>query len=110
MQINSDKTMISLITLLTKYQTGRKSDLFHLTNLKKKAMSYFDRLMKDVPNVYTQHRPYLFEEVLPQFASGKIVSEDNYKIAFNGRGIVTGKQKPVIILFFVGGATYTEAK
>lgn len=53
--------MLTLINLLNKYQTGRRSDLFHLTNLKKKAKSYFDRLMKDVPNVYTQHRPYIFE-------------------------------------------------
>ena len=102
--------MLSLINLLNKYQTGRRSDLFHITNLKKKAKSYFEKLMKDVPNVYTQHRPYIFEEVLPEFSSGKVVSEENYRVAFNGRGIVTGKNKPIIIVFFVGGATYTEAK
>ena len=108
--MSPDKTMLSLIALLGQYQTGRRSDLFQFNNLKKKAKSYFDRLMKDVPNVYTQHRPYIFEEVIPDFASGKIVNEENYRIAFNGRGIVTGKQRPVIIVFFVGGATYTEAK
>lgn len=52
--------MLTLIHLFGQYQTGRKSDLFHLTNIKKKAKSYFDRMMKDVPNVYTQHRPYVF--------------------------------------------------
>lgn len=57
--------MLGLINLLGKYQIGHKSDLFHLNNIKKKAKSYFDRMLKDVPNVYTQHKPYLFEEILP---------------------------------------------
>lgn len=52
--------MLGLVNLLGQYQTGHKSDLFHLNNIKKKAKSYFDRMLKDVPNVYTQHKPYLF--------------------------------------------------
>ena len=58
--ISADKSMLSLITLLNHYQAGRKSDLFQSNNIKKKAKSYFDRMLKDVPNVYTQHKPYLF--------------------------------------------------
>lgn len=57
--------MFSLINLLGQYQSGRKSDLFHMNSIKKKAKSYFERLMKDVPNVYTQHRPHFFEEIIP---------------------------------------------
>jgi hypothetical protein len=52
--------MLNLITLLGQYQTGHRSDLFHLNNIKKKAKSYFDKMLKDVTNVYTQHKPYLF--------------------------------------------------
>jgi hypothetical protein len=53
--------MLGLIGLLGQYQNGRKSDLFHFNNIKKKASSYFKRILKDVPNVYTQHKPYIFE-------------------------------------------------
>ena len=63
--INSDQSLVSLVSLLQKYQNGRKSDLFHNKNFKKKALSYFDRILKDVPNVYTQHKPFLMEHVLP---------------------------------------------
>ena len=70
--INSDKSMLSLITLLGHYQTGRKSDLFQSSNIKKKAKSYFDRMLKDVPNVYTQHKPYLFEEIIPELIAERL--------------------------------------
>ena len=39
--------MLSLIGLLNQYQSGRKSDLFHMNNIKKKASSYFKRILKD---------------------------------------------------------------
>ena len=106
--LNPDKSMLSLITLLTHYQTGRKSDLFHFNNIKKKAKSYFDRMLKDVPNVYTQHKPHIFEEILPDIISERL-KESDYPTIFNGRNAM-GKQRPVVIIFFVGGATYTEAK
>lgn len=60
-EINTDHSMLCLINLLGQYQIGHRSDLFHLNNIKKKAKSYFDRMLKDVANVYTQHKPYLFE-------------------------------------------------
>ena len=63
--LSSDKSMLGLVHLLGQYQSGRKSDLFHISNIKKKAKSYFDRMLKDVPNVYTQHKPNIFEETLP---------------------------------------------
>lgn len=63
--LNSDKTYVSLISLIQQYQNNRKSDLFHTRNFKKKATSYFDRIFSDVPNVYTQHKPYLFENLIP---------------------------------------------
>ena len=64
--------MLSLINLLGKYQTGHRSDLFYLNNIRKKAKSYFDRMLKDVPNVYTQHKPYIFEQILPEYISEKL--------------------------------------
>lgn len=93
---------------MQQYQEGRKSDLFHTKNFKKKAFSYFERILTDVPNVYTQHKPYLFENVIPDLLQDK-VKENDYRTAFNGRG-GSNRGKPVIILFFVGGVTYTEAK
>lgn len=106
--LNPDKTYISLISLIQQYQNGRKSDLFHNKNFKKKATSYFDRIFSDVPNVYTQHRPYLFESVIPELLQDRL-KEADYRIAFNGRP-GNNRAKPVVILFFVGGVTYTEAK
>lgn len=64
--------MLSLISLLSEYQTGHKSDLFHMNNIKKKAASYFNKMLKDVHNVYTQHKPYLFEEILPDLIAEKL--------------------------------------
>jgi hypothetical protein len=90
---------------MQQYQNGRKSDLFHNKNFKKKALSYFDRILSDVPNVYTQHKPYLFEHVLPDFLQDK-VKETDYRTAFNGRQS-NSRTKPIIILFYVGGVTYT---
>lgn len=97
--------MLSLVSLIGTYQNGRKSDLFHSRNIKKKALSYFDHIFKDVPNVYTQHKPYLFENVIPDFVQDK-VKESEYRTAFPGRGGM-GRGKPLIIIFYVGGATYT---
>lgn len=64
--------MHGLIGLLNEYQSGHKSDLFSLNNIRKKAKSYFDRMLKDVPNVYTQHKPYLFEQILPDLVAEKL--------------------------------------
>jgi len=100
--------MLSLVSLLGQYQTGRKSDLFHMNNIKKKATSYFKRIMKDVPNVYTQHKPHIFEEVIPNFIQNRI-NDNDYRTNFAGR-TASGRNKPLIIVFYVGGVTYTEAK
>lgn len=100
--------MLGLISLFNQYQSGHRSDLFHINNIKKKAKSYFDKILKDVPNVYTQHRPYLFEEILPDLLNEKL-KESDYPIVFNRRA-PTRNTRPVVIVFFVGGATYTEAK
>ena len=103
--ISSDKSMLSLVHLLGQYQSGRKSDLFHFNSIKKKAKSYFDRMLKDVPNVYTQHKPHIFEETLPDLLQEKL-KEADYPCVFNGRTPL-GRKKPIVIVFFVGGATYT---
>ena len=106
--INADNSLASLVPLMQQYQQGRKSDLFLTKNLKKKALSYFDRILKDVPNVYTQHKPYFFEHTLPELLQDR-VKEGEYRTAFAGRQSHS-RNKPLIIVFYVGGATYTEAK
>lgn len=70
--IHQDSSMTSLPSLLQLYQNNRKSDLFHNRNLKKKAFSYFEKILKDVPCVYTQHKPYIFENVLPDLLQDKV--------------------------------------
>ena len=97
--------MLALISLLGQYQSGRKSDLFQSNNIKKKATSYFKRILKDVPNVYTQHKPYIFEELIPSFIQDR-VKDNDYKTIFTGRSS-SGRNKPLIIVFYVGGVTYT---
>lgn len=79
-----------------------------MSTIKKKASSYFKRILKDVPNVYTQHKPYIFEEVIPGFIQNR-VNENDYRTNFTGRSS-SGRNKPLIIVFYVGGVTYTEAK
>ena len=61
--------------------------------------------MTDVPNVYTQHKPYIFENVIPDLLQDK-VKENDYRTGFTGRA-GNNRNKPVIILFYVGGVTYT---
>jgi hypothetical protein len=37
------------------------------------------------------------------------LNDNDYRTSFNGRN-ASGKSKPLVIVFFVGGVTYTEAK
>ena len=65
--------MLSLPRTLQQYQSRRRSDLFHNSNITKKAKSIFNNLLfKDIPNVYTQHKCYLFEALLPDILSGRV--------------------------------------
>lgn len=70
--IITDKRYLSLSRTLQLYQSKRKSDLFHNSNITKKAKSFFKDMFKDVPNVYTQHKCYLFEALLPDILSGRV--------------------------------------
>lgn len=107
-QIITDKRMLALPRTIQLYQMKRKSDLFHNSNITKKAKSFFkDLLFKDVPNVYTQHKCYLFEALLPDLLSGRI-KETEYPIAFEGSD-VKGNGKPIVIVFQVGGTTFAES-
>ena len=105
--MHPDNSLGALVPLIQQYQQGRKSDLFLTKNLKKKALSYFDRILKDVPNVYTQHKPYMFEHVIPDILQDR-VKEGEYRTAFAGRQSHS-RNKPLVIVFYVGGTTYTEA-
>lgn len=67
-----DRNILNLTNFLQQYQQKRKSDLFHNSNIKKKAKTFFDSLFKDVPNVYTQHKSYLAEAILPEVVAGRL--------------------------------------
>lgn len=68
-------------------------------------------MMKDVPNVYTQHKPYIFEELIPDLLAEKL-KESDYPTIFHGKSFngMYSKVRPVVIVFVVGGATYIESK
>lgn len=67
-----DKNILNIPKYMQQYQGKRKSDLFNTNNMKKKAKSFFDSLFKDVPNVFTQHKSYLVETILPDIVSGRL--------------------------------------
>jgi vacuolar protein sorting-associated protein 45 len=61
--------------------------------------------MKNVPNVYTQHQPYL-SETLDALLKGKLKENDFPSVAsFNPR-----ERQQTVIVFMIGGVTYEEAK
>lgn len=63
-------------------------------------------MLKDVPNVYTQHKPYLFEEIIPDLINQKL-KESDYPFAMVRKGNNNRMGKPIVIVFVVGGITYT---
>lgn len=75
--------------------------------MKKKAKSFFNSMFKDIPNVFTQHKSYLVENILPDLVSGRL-KESEYPIAFH-RDDVNFHAKPTIIVFQIGGTTFTES-
>lgn len=84
----------------------RVGDLFSERDVLNKAKSIFKQAFKDVPNVYTQHQPYILS-MIDQINKGKL-KENEYPTTtssanFNGR-------PTEIIIFFVGGTTFEEAR
>ncbi|EMF12121.1 vacuolar protein sorting-associated protein VpsB [Sphaerulina musiva SO2202] len=111
---NISRHRINLIPKLLTYSTSLQSmpntggipDLFQSSNLFSEARSRFQRGLKGVENVYTQHSPRL-ENTLQDLTKGRL-NMNTYPFV-EGGGQTRDKPQDIII-FMVGGATYEEAK
>ncbi|KAF2170810.1 hypothetical protein M409DRAFT_51065 [Zasmidium cellare ATCC 36951] len=87
-------------------QTGGIPDLFQPSNIFSEARSRFNRGLRGVENVYTQHSPRL-ENTLQDLIKGRL-NMNSYPFV-EGGGQTRDKPQDIIV-FIVGGATYEEAK
>ena len=105
---------INLISKLLTYasslqsvsQTGGIPDLFQPGNIFSEARQRFNRGLRGVENVYTQHSPRL-ESTLQDLIKGRLGTA-NYPFVESGGQ--TRDRPQEIIVFMVGGTTYEEAK
>ncbi|KXT03470.1 hypothetical protein AC578_1566 [Pseudocercospora eumusae] len=108
------RTRINLIPKLLTYahslqsipQTGGIPDLFQPSNIFSEARSRFNRGLRGVENVYTQHSPRL-ENTLQDLIKGRL-NMNSYPFV-EGGGQTRDKPQDIIV-FIVGGTTYEEAK
>mmetsp|Transcript_14787 Transcript_14787/g.22098 ORF Transcript_14787/g.22098 Transcript_14787/m.22098 type:complete len:586 (+) Transcript_14787:26-1783(+) len=99
---------LSLIPALLRYAgfDQRCGDLFENTDWMSRFASKLKSGLKGVENIFTQHNP-LLHNLLEELFKGRL-SEQNYP-AIGGNS--TANQKPrEVIVFFVGGTTYEEAR
>lgn len=102
-----------LLTYASSIQTGQPGaagglpDLFQpAQSIFSEARSRFNRGLKGVDNVYTQHSPRL-ENTLQDLIKGRLSSNAFPFVEGGGQT----KDKPQdIVVFIIGGATYEEAK
>ncbi|KAL2351824.1 vacuolar protein sorting-associated protein 45 [Cryomyces antarcticus] len=112
---NISRHRINLIPKLLTYAHSLQSattaggsipDLFQPSALFSGARDRFQRGLKGVENVYTQHSPRL-ETTLQDLIKGRL-REQQYPFV-DGGGTTRDKPQDVII-FMIGGATYEESK
>lgn len=87
-------------------QSGAIPDLFQGSNIFSEARSRFNRGLRGVENVYTQHSPRL-ENTLQDLIKGRL-NMNSYPFV-EGGGQTRDKPQDIIV-FIVGGTTYEEAK
>jgi hypothetical protein len=87
-------------------QSGGIPDLFQTSNIFSEARSRFNRGLRGVENVYTQHSPRL-ENTLQDLIKGRL---NMNTFPFVEGGGQTRDKPQDIVIFMVGGATYEEAK
>lgn len=109
-----DRNRINLIPKLLTYaqslqsipQTGGIPDLFQTSGIFAEARQRFNRGLRGVENVYTQHSPRL-ESTLQDLIKGRL-NTNSYPFV-EGGGQTRDKPQDIIV-FIAGGATYEEAK
>ncbi|KAF2158124.1 vacuolar protein sorting-associated protein 45 [Myriangium duriaei CBS 260.36] len=111
---NISRHRINLIPKLITYahslqsipQSGAIPDLFQPSSIFSGARDRFNRGLRGVENVYTQHSPRL-ETTLQDLIRGRL--RDAQYPFVEGGGMTKDKPQDVIV-FIVGGTTYEEAK
>ncbi|GAB7343777.1 hypothetical protein MBLNU457_1751t1 [Dothideomycetes sp. NU457] len=111
---NISRHRINLIPKLLTYahslqaipQSGAIPDLFQPSSIFSGARDRFQRGLRGVENVYTQHSPRL-ESTLQDLIKGRL--RDTQFPFVEGGGVTKDKPQDIIV-FMIGGATYEEAK
>ncbi|OMJ69739.1 hypothetical protein SteCoe_32464 [Stentor coeruleus] len=98
---------VNLVDTISTYAGSRvrSCDLFHNKNMISRARYHITTVMKNVPNVFTQHQSYistLIDQALKQRLKD---SEFPATSAFNPKEIIAN-----LVVFVIGGATYEEGK
>lgn len=99
-------TQIGYIDLLLNYagKFKRTLDLFSNKDLLSKSKNIFTQVLKNVPNVYTQHISFL-ASIVQQFLKGKTNPNEIETI-----NISTKEKFNKVIVFAYGGITYEEIR
>ena len=112
---NVSRHRINVIQKLLRYHDSLQSisvpgggipDLFQANSLFSGARDRFNKGVKGVENVYTQHSPRL-EGTLQDLIKGRL--RDALFPFVDGGGVTRDKPQDVIV-FMIGGTTYEEAK
>jgi len=102
---------VGLVDQLLRYagSHARSGDLFQNKSLMANFTRAVANTLKNVDNVYTQHKTYL-AGVVDQLMKGKL-KETSYPFLEGCRYVVpTREQLPRTLVFVVGGATFEEAR
>jgi hypothetical protein len=98
---------INLVDTISLYAGSRvrSCDLFHNKNMISRARYHITTVMKNVPNVFTQHQSYI-STIIDQTLKQRLKdSEFPATSAFNPKENIVN-----LIVFVVGGTTYEEGK
>jgi vacuolar protein sorting-associated protein 45 len=105
-RINLIPTLLTYANSLHQTSGTGTNDLFQPGNFFSGARDRFNRGLKGVENVYTQHSPKL-ESTLQDLIKGRL---NQIQYPFLEGGGTTRDKPQDIVVFIVGGATYEEAR
>ena len=105
-RINLIPQLLTYANSLHQVSGSETTDLFQPGNFFSGARDRFNRGLKGVENVYTQHSPKL-ESTLQDLIKGRL-NQAQYPF-LEGGGITKDKPQDIIV-FMVGGTTYEEAR
>ena len=96
------KEVYDLIQEITKFSRVRSTSLFE--DKSNPFTANFIQSLRGADNVYTQHRPFIAKEILPDLIKGRM----RHDLEYIG-GVVDGGARPIIV-FVIGGITYEETR